>query len=94
MPVLVMSHLACADEPDHSLNPVQRDHFRAIAAAFDSVEASLTNSAGILLGDDYLFDLTRPGIALYGGAPNEQIGLKPVGDGGSQGDHDTTGACR
>ena len=78
LPVLVMSHLACADEPDHSLNPVQRDHFRTIATAFDGVEASLTNSAGILLGDDYLFDLTRPGIALYGGAPNEQIGLKPV----------------
>ena len=79
-PVLLMSHLACADEPEHSLNRIQREHFRHIAAAFDGIEASLTNSAGILLGEDYLFDLTRPGIALYGGynPSDREIGLRPV----------------
>ena len=79
-PVLVMSHLACADEPEHPLNTVQRDHFRKIATAFHGIEASLTNSAGILLGEDYLFDLTRPGIALYGGyTPSDRdVGFRPV----------------
>lgn len=66
-PVLVMSHLACADEADHPLNKAQRDRFAEIAGVFNGVEASLANSAGVLLGDRYLFDLTRPGISLYGG---------------------------
>ncbi len=79
-PVLVMSHLACADEPEHPLNKIQRDHFRDLTAAFDGIEASLTNSAGILLGEDYLFDLTRPGIALYGGytPPDRDPCFRPV----------------
>jgi alanine racemase len=31
--------------------------------------AALANSAGILLGGDYHFGLTRPGLGLYGGQP-------------------------
>ena len=79
-PVLVMSHLACADEPDHPHNEFQLDGFRRVAAAFEGVETSLSNSAGILLGADYRFDLTRPGIALYGGAVGHHVGAttKPV----------------
>ncbi|MEP2118806.1 MAG: alanine racemase [Bauldia litoralis] len=65
---LVMSHLACADTPDHPLNQRQRDAFRAVRARLPDVPGSLANSAGIFLGADYRFDLVRPGIALYGGA--------------------------
>ena len=79
-PILVMSHLACGDQSDHPMNDRQRERFTAIAAAFEGVEASLSNSAGILAGDRFLFDLTRPGIALYGGrASNDAASvLKPV----------------
>ncbi len=66
-PVLIMSHLACADDPAHPLNRRQLDAFRQAQQAFEGVEASLANSAGIHLGPDYHFDLTRPGIATYGG---------------------------
>ncbi|KCZ48628.1 MULTISPECIES: alanine racemase [unclassified Hyphomonas] len=66
-PVLVMSHLACADEPDHEMNAAQLVAFSDIAAAFPGVPASLANSAGCYLGRDYGFQLTRPGLALYGG---------------------------
>ena len=67
-PVLVMSHLACADEPDHAMNAAQLAAFSEIAAAFPGVPASLANSAGCYLGRDYGFQLTRPGLALYGGS--------------------------
>ncbi|OLP58774.1 alanine racemase [Xaviernesmea oryzae] len=66
-PVLVMSHLACADTPDHPLNGRQLDAFRQVSKAFEGVDASLANSAGVHLGTEYHFDLTRPGIATYGG---------------------------
>ncbi|MCX5511995.1 alanine racemase [Kaistia algarum] len=65
---LVISHLACADTPGHPLNETQLKRFRAGAALFEGLPASLANSAGIHLGAHYGFDLVRPGIALYGGA--------------------------
>jgi alanine racemase len=79
-PVLVMSHLACADDQAHPLNRRQLDAFRTIADAFDGVEMSLANSAGVHLGPDFHFDLTRPGIAVYGGeAVNDMPNpMKPV----------------
>ena len=64
---LIMSHLACADEPDDPMNVGQRDRFAAVRDALPGVSASLANSAGIYLGDDVTLDLARPGIALYGG---------------------------
>lgn len=67
-PSLLMSHLAAADTPDHPLNRKQLAAFRAVRALLPAIPASLANSAGILLGPDYRFDLVRPGIALYGGA--------------------------
>ncbi|WP_296426220.1 alanine racemase [Yoonia sp.] len=70
-PVLVMSHLACADEPDHPMNPHQLDVFRQLTDGIN-VPRSLAATGGILLGPDYHFDLTRPGIGLYGGHPFEQ----------------------
>lgn len=68
-PVLVMSHLACSDEPSHPMNRAQLESFQQVAAAFSGVETSLVNSGGVLLGPDYRFDVARPGIAVYGGAP-------------------------
>ena len=66
---LLMSHMACADEPSHALNVKQRNAFQAVRAELPGVKASLANSAGIFLGKDYAHDLVRPGIALYGGNP-------------------------
>lgn len=65
----LMSHLACADEPDHAMNARQRDAFAALAGRTAARRLSLANSAGIALGEEYRFDLTRPGLALYGGVP-------------------------
>nr|WP_299595298.1 alanine racemase [Sphingomonas bacterium] len=65
----LMSHLACADDPGDALNGRQRERFAAVAAAVPAGRASLANSAGICLGADYAFDLTRPGLGLYGGVP-------------------------
>lgn len=65
----VMSHLACADERGHSMNRAQLTQFGKLRAKLPDVEASFANSAGLFLGRPYHFDLVRPGIALYGGAP-------------------------
>ena len=76
---LVMSHLACADLPDHALNRKQLTAFRAVRVLFPEVPASLANSAGIYLGRDYHFDLVRSGIALYGAAAAQNVSpLRPV----------------
>ncbi|MEM9476297.1 MAG: alanine racemase [Pseudomonadota bacterium] len=69
-PALVMSHLACADEPDHPMNAAQLATFRDMVAGVEAPK-SLAATGGILLGPDYHFDITRPGIGLYGGAPFE-----------------------
>lgn len=69
---LVMSHLACADEPGHPLNRTQLDRFWALRQAFPGVPASLAASSGIFLGADYHFDLGRPGVALYGVNPTPE----------------------
>jgi alanine racemase len=67
-PTLVLSHLACADEPDHPLNAAQLAAFRRMTDGLP-VRRSLAATGGILLGPDYRFDLTRPGIGLYGCLP-------------------------
>ena len=63
---LVMSHLACADEPEHPANEAQLAAFEALRGKLPPAPASLANSSGIFLGQDYHFDLARPGAALYG----------------------------
>jgi alanine racemase len=67
----LMSHLACGDE-DHALNQRQCTLFAELAATVPARRRSLANSAGICLGPDYAFDLTRPGLALYGGIPRAE----------------------
>lgn len=70
---LLLSHLACADEPDHPQNAQQLQHFRRAGARLrepcPDVELSLANSSGIYLGGEYHFDVARPGSALYGVNP-------------------------
>jgi alanine racemase len=69
------SHLASADE-DSPQNRQQRDALAALADKVPARRLSLANSAGILLGPDYHFDLTRPGLALYGGVPRPEASGK------------------
>lgn len=63
----LMSHLACADEPDHPMNERQLAAFSDLRQLITARRYSLANSAGTCAGERYAFDLTRPGISLYGG---------------------------
>jgi len=65
----LMSHLACADDPAHPMNEAQLFLFRGLKGAIPAKRYSLANSAGICFGQRYSFQLTRPGLALYGGIP-------------------------
>ncbi|GAA6207708.1 alanine racemase [Cognatishimia sp. WU-CL00825] len=67
-PSLIMSHLACADEPDHPMNAQQLQLFRDMTQGLQTPR-SLAATGGILLGSEYHFDVTRPGVGLYGGFP-------------------------
>jgi alanine racemase len=70
-PELLMSHLACADEPGNPMNAHQLAEFHAMTDGTD-VPRSLSATGGILLGAEFHFDLTRPGIGLYGGMPFDE----------------------
>jgi alanine racemase len=67
--LFIMSHLACADEVDNKQNADQLAEMRLIAAEFADLDVCFANSGGVFLGRDYHGALSRPGIALYGGAP-------------------------
>lgn len=69
---VLLSHLASADE-DVPSNGDQRERWKQARAAIVHRRASLANSAGIMLGSAYHGDLTRPGIALYGGIPRPEL---------------------
>ncbi|MFE3837671.1 alanine racemase [Pseudogemmobacter sonorensis] len=69
-PAMLMSHLACADEPDHAMNQIQLDNFHEMTDG-TGLPRSFAATGGILLGPKYHFDLTRPGIGLYGGRPHD-----------------------
>ena len=71
----LISHLACADQPAHPLNDLQRTRFASACRHFGGLPASLAASSGIFLGCGFHFDFVRPGAALYGinpqpGTPN------------------------
>jgi alanine racemase len=79
-PQAIISHLACAETPEHALNATQRERFLAVRERVPGIQASLAASSGIFLGNDYHFDEVRPGAALYGvnpcpGRPNP---MRPV----------------
>ena len=65
---LIMSHMGNADDPGHPINEQQNAEFKRLIADLSGVK-SLSATAGLLLGADYHFDLTRMGIGLYGGWP-------------------------
>lgn len=69
---LLISHLACADEPEHALNQQQLACFHTMTDAVAreaGIPRSLAATGGTLLGSDFHFDMVRPGIGLYGGLP-------------------------
>ncbi|HMB76718.1 MAG TPA: alanine racemase [Kiloniellaceae bacterium] len=69
LPLLIVSHLVAAEEPAHPMNRLQLEAFRAALKLLPSTSASLANSSGIFLGDDYHFNMVRCGAALYGVNP-------------------------
>jgi len=93
----VISHLACADEPEHPHNQTQIQRFKQMLEQLPPTSAALAGSAGIFLSkgsrakgegakglrggdEDFIFDLVRPGLALYGVDPHEDplTKLRPV----------------
>lgn len=66
---LVISHLACADAPRHPTNEAQRRAFETACARLPPARRSLAATGGALLGASFHFEMTRPGVGLYGGAP-------------------------
>ncbi|MEE9455190.1 MAG: alanine racemase [Paracoccaceae bacterium] len=66
-PAMLLSHLACGDDPKHGLNDAQRQVFMAMTAAMPNIKRSIAATDGIMLGTPFHFDVTRPGIGLYGG---------------------------
>ena len=69
-----MSHLVDAEE-DHPLNDVQLMLFRDVTKTISAHRFSLANSAGVCRGEEFAFDVTRPGLALYGGKPRPECEL-------------------
>lgn len=74
-PALVMSHLACADDAAHPMNVRQLALFGEMTEGI-GVPRSFAATGGILLGPEYHFEVTRPGVGLYGGLPFSDA--KPV----------------
>ncbi len=68
----LMSHLACADQPEHPMNAVQLRRFQSLRKIFADLPATLSNTAGCLMGPAYHFDLTRVGIGLFGSNPQPE----------------------
>ena len=79
---LVMSHLVSAELINNATNARQLATFREIASEFSGVPASLSNSSGIYLGPQFVFDLVRPGAALYGVNPTPEADnpMQPVAE--------------
>lgn len=76
---MLMSHLASADETT-AMNRMQAELLEEAAGAIPHARISLANSAGIALGPNFAFDITRPGLALYGGLPRAELAphIRPV----------------
>lgn len=66
-PQMIMSHLACADQPQHEKNRTQLALFSSVINQFPGIPASLANSAATMTSREMHFQMVRPGIALYGG---------------------------
>jgi len=79
---LLMSHLACAEQPEHPLNERQIGLFREVRLLYRGIPSSLSNSSGIFLGQAAHCDMVRPGVALYGvnPIPGRSNPMRPVID--------------
>ena len=66
---LLMSHFVSSEIPDDPINQTQIERFETVRAAFPHLPASLANSSGMFLDSGPIYDLARPGYALYGGNP-------------------------
>ena len=77
---LLMTHLACADDPNHPQNEVQLSIFNEVRTYFQNTPTSIGNSAATLSGERFQGDIVRPGIGLYGGNPfmNRDNPVDPV----------------
>ena len=69
---IFLSHLACADE-ESPMNAAQLESFKAACKRVPHRRLSLANSAGIALGPEFVFEVTRPGLSLYGGVPRPEL---------------------
>lgn len=65
----VLTHLACADEPEHPQNRGQLALFDELRRLLLPAKTSIGNSAATFIDAAHRGDLVRPGIALYGGNP-------------------------
>lgn len=75
----IMTHLACADEPDRTANAEQLARFQEVRSLFPATPASIANSGGVFLSSAFHCDLVRPGIALYGVQPHSSgTPMRPV----------------
>lgn len=85
----IWSHFAYADAPGHPTIDRQLAVFRealdlADGAGLRPQVRHLANSAAVFTRPDTLFDMTRPGLAVYGLSPipetatTEQLGLQPA----------------
>ncbi len=68
---MLMSHLACANEPEHPKNAEQLARLQHARDRLGELPVSFCNSSGIFLDSGFHFDLARPGCALYGIQPTE-----------------------
>ncbi len=77
---MVMTHLACADTPEHTLNELQLERFFAanLQLPNPNLPTSIANSAGCFLSPRWHGDLSRPGIGLYGGHPQNRVVDNPM----------------
>ncbi len=77
---LLMSHLACSEEPEHPMNARQVALFREVRLLYRGIPSSLANSSGIFLGNAAQCDMVRPGVALYGvnPTPGHSNPMRPV----------------
>ena len=70
---LVLGHLTTAVKPKNIANEKQLNNFKEIIINFPTFRKSLAASHGIFINNNYHFDLTRPGVALFGGIKNRNI---------------------
>ena len=66
---LLMSHFVSAEAPEDPDNDLQIKLFTEARLALSQLPASLANSSGLFLRARPIYDLARPGYALYGGNP-------------------------